>query len=68
MEKLCKVLAEDVGQPICLTYKANVSIVNALWVLLVGERLDLHDKKLDRIVKALDDVLMSAQAHITVHF
>ena len=50
-----------IGRPICLTYKANVSIVNALWVLLVGEKLDLHDDKLADIVKAIDNVLMSAQ-------
>ncbi len=29
----------------------NVSIVNALWVLLVGEKLDLNDAKLAKIVQ-----------------
>ena len=35
-------------------------------MLLVGERLDLHDEKLAEIVKALDNVLMSAQVSVTL--
>ncbi len=31
--------------------RMNVSIVNALWVLLVGEKLDLNDSKLAKIVQ-----------------
>ena len=38
-----------------------LSVVNALWMLLVGERFELGDKKLAEIVRALDDVLMSAE-------
>ena len=31
---------------LCLQLKMNISIVNALWVILTGERLDLEDSKL----------------------
>ena len=30
----------------CLQFKMNISIVNALWVILTGEHLDLEDLKL----------------------
>jgi hypothetical protein len=37
--------------------KLNLSIVNALWVLLVGEHLELEDPKLKSIVAKFDQVL-----------
>ena len=58
--KLCSMLEKEVGQMeenefgeklIDLSLKMNISIVNALWVLLVGEKLDLNDEKLARIVQ-----------------
>ena len=38
----------------CLQFKMNISIVNALWVILTGERLDLEDLKLKVNVKSKD--------------
>ena len=49
VEKLCDQLDIDGDQgnkPIDLTQRMNISIVNALWVLLVGEKLELNDKRL----------------------
>ena len=60
VNKLCSMLEKEVGQMeenefgeklIDLSLKMNISIVNALWVLLVGEKLDLNDEKLARIVQ-----------------
>ena len=34
----------------------NISILNALWVILVGEKLDLNDPKLDTIIRLFDDL------------
>ena len=60
VNKLCSMLEKEVGQMeenefgeklVDLSLKMNISIVNALWVLLVGEKLDLNDEKLARIVQ-----------------
>ena len=37
--------------------KLNLSIVNALWVLLAGDRFELEDPKLQAIVSKFDDAL-----------
>ena len=36
---------------ISLNLRLNISIVNALWVILVGEQLDLEDPTLAEILK-----------------
>ena len=35
----------------------NISILNALWSILVGEKLDLDDPKLAYIIKVFDELL-----------
>lgn len=35
----------------------NISILNALWSILVGERLDLEDPKLAMIIELFDELL-----------
>ena len=35
----------------------NLSIVNALWLILTGESFDLEDKKLNDLVKKFDSAL-----------
>ena len=37
-------------------FKMNISIVNALWIILTGERLDLQDLKL-KVINRCDDKL-----------
>lgn len=32
----------------------NISILNALWLIVVGEKLDLEDPKLDKIIRLFD--------------
>lgn len=34
----------------------NISILNAMWLILVGEKLDLDDPKLHKIIKLIDEL------------
>ena len=56
-QKLIKFLKTKADKPIDLNRTMNISIVNALWGILVGERLELTDPKLLHILKAFDDLL-----------
>ena len=47
---------EKSGKPINPDTEMKITIINALWNLLVGEELSLQDPKLLRIVKIIDDV------------
>ena len=55
VEKLIEVLKKKEGQAVGLNLQMNISIVNALWAILVGEKLDLDDPKLLKVVKTLDE-------------
>eukprot|EP00093_Oithona_nana_P007338 07338.XXX_25634_23310_1 [CDS] Oithona nana genome sequencing. len=57
IEDLCALLRKDVGQEMSVNLKLNLSIVNALWVLLAGDRFELEDPKLQAIVSKFDDAL-----------
>ena len=58
VEKLVNLLKkEHQGKPVSLNSVMNLSIVNALWVLLVGETLPLNDPKLLKIVAAVDQFI-----------
>ena len=48
---------QDVGKETSLNLKLNLSIVNALWLLLSGERFSLEDPKLKAIVSKFDAAL-----------
>ena len=50
IDKLCEELKKSVGTPISLSTKMNVSILNALWGILTGEKLLLSDPKLQAIL------------------
>ena len=39
-----------------LNHTMNISVLNALWSLLVGEKLDLEDPKLVKIVEMFDEL------------
>jgi len=45
------------GIPTSLNMVMNVSVVNALWVILVGEELSLDNPKLQTIVQAVEDMI-----------
>ncbi len=63
IQKLCNMLEQELesteanesGEHLMqLDLKMNVSIVNALWLLLVGEKLELNDDRLMTIVKVMN--------------
>jgi hypothetical protein len=57
VQKLVAYLTTKQDQPFNLNRTTNISIVNALWGILVGERLELEDPKLRVIVDQFDDLL-----------
>lgn len=59
--QLGDLLMEQVNEPIDLGFKTNLSVVNALWMILVGERLSLDDQRLIKIVQSIENVLKAAQ-------
>ena len=58
VDKLTDMLKENyTGEPVDLQAKLNVSIVNALWFLLVGENFSLEDPRLHHIVNLINDTV-----------
>ena len=54
IDKLCFELQKYVGKPKFLGNTLNLSIVNALWAILVGEHLPLDDPMLLKIVESVN--------------
>jgi len=65
VKDLGDVLEKRNGAPIDVRNKFNLTIVNALWRLLIGERLRHDDPKGQRIINLLDDFLKKASNPIT---
>lgn len=61
VQKLRKCLQKETGKPLDLSFKMNISIINALWLILVGERLELDDERLLKIVRTMDKLLRETQ-------
>jgi cytochrome P450 len=57
IEKLCNEYKKLVGKPVCLDNTLNLSIVNALWAILVGEKLPLNDPKILKIVTSFNKIV-----------
>ena len=57
VEKLCEVLSRRCDVPISLAGTMNISIVNALWSILVGEKLDLEDPNLTKVVTLINNLI-----------
>ena len=57
VEKLCDEVRKFAGKPFNLQRRVNISVLNALWSLLVGEKFQLHDPKLLEIVEVMDKML-----------
>ena len=60
VEKLSTELHKGVGIPKSLGNALNLSILNALWSILVGENLSLKDPKLLKIVESLNDFVRTS--------
>jgi cytochrome P450 len=54
VDKLCNEYSKLKGQPVCLDNTLNLSVVNALWAILTGEKLPLKDPKLLRTVSSFN--------------
>jgi len=74
VQKLCVMLEQELegkkvnkeGERLMeLALKMNISIVNALWVLLVGEKLELNDERLTTIVKVDKLTLRYMRIHVS---
>ena len=57
IDKLCIELQKYVGKPKFLGNTLNLSIVNALWAILVGEHLPLDDPMLLKIVDSVNSFI-----------
>ena len=57
VQKLIDYVKPKIGTPCTLNRTLNISIVNALWFILAGEKLELNDPKLNELTEAIDDVL-----------
>ena len=57
VQKLCVYLETKINEPFDLNRITNVSILNALWFILVGERLELTDPKLLELMSGIDNIL-----------
>ena len=66
IDKLCEELKKSVGMPISLSTKMNISILNALWGILTGEKLLLSDPKLQTILRKFNVFLKSSRLIVKV--
>jgi hypothetical protein len=57
VSKLCQLLSKSEGHPIDMSCTMSVSIVNALWAIIVGERFDLEDPKLLHVVESINKLI-----------
>jgi hypothetical protein len=72
VSKLCHKLSKNDGQPVDLSGSMNVSIINSLWTIVVGEKLDLEDPNLLKVADLIDQFLHRASSvsplvHILPH-
>ena len=66
VQKLIECLQMNMNKPVNLNQTMNISILNALWNILVGEKLEYNDPKLKKIVHTIDDFLRSAEGPTSV--
>nr|AKH03508.1 cytochrome P450 3075A2 [Paracyclopina nana] len=57
VQKLIDHLNQYNGQALNLNRATNVSILNALWNILVGEKLELGDPRLAELLQVVDDLV-----------
>ena len=60
-QKLANYLKNNAGKPINLNRTMNVSVLNALWFILTGEKMDLNCPTSLKIVNLLDDFLRGGE-------
>jgi hypothetical protein len=53
------------GEPVNLNRTMNVSIVNALWLILVGEKLELDDPKTGEVIRLFDELFRKSSGAVS---
>ncbi len=53
------------GEPVNLNRTMNVSIVNALWLILVGEKLELDDPKSGEVIRLFDELFRKSSGSVS---
>ena len=43
----------------------NLSIINALWVILVGEKFDIDDPKMNKVIQMFDELFRKSGGTFT---
>ena len=66
IQKLVDFLQPQNGQILDLNRVTNISVVNALWSILAGEKLPLGCEKMKPIIKALDNLLRLSEGPTSV--
>ena len=61
VQKLIEVYKQDLSKPVDLSNTMNISIVNALWHIITGEKLDLQDPKLTKIIALFNDFFRTSE-------
>ena len=59
IEQMCKALTTN--QPIDLTRKTNLAVVNCLWLIIAGQRYHLNDQRLLSLIQNLENILKSSK-------
>ena len=54
------------NEAVSLTRTMNISILNSLWSILVGEKLDLDDPKLSKIIAMFDKLIWNTSGQATL--
>ena len=57
VSKLIQHFKSQGNQPVQLNRMMNVSIINALWSIVAGEKFELDDPKFGQITNLIDDML-----------
>jgi hypothetical protein len=55
--KLCQYLSKRCDEPINMAGTMNISIINSLWSILVGEKLELEDPDLIKVVNLVNTLI-----------
>ncbi len=54
INEFCKHIEKRDGQPINIRYEFNIAVLNSLWAVVLNERLEYDDPKLQKLVLLMD--------------
>ena len=76
VEALCNELRKDIASTasegaeggINIRHRFNISVINALWTMITGDRVDLNNPDLLSLVKRMDRLASSSQMKKPIRF